>query len=117
MRWIVLLILSCVVVMAAAFQVAPRGATTSLLDHPSIASTTSLYVFGKKKKPKEDLSYIESRDMTREEMFELNKQNEDIMNAELLGMTIFSLVISLPLLYLAWVGFFSETSEVAGELL
>lgn len=112
-----MLILSCVVAAAGAFQVAPRRATTALGRHMSSTTTTSLYVFGKKKKPKEDLSYIESRDMTREEMFELNKQNEEIMNAELIGMTIFSLLISLPLLYLAWVGFFSETSEIAGELL
>ena len=54
--------------------------------------------------------------MTREEMEALNQKNEDIMNAELIGMTIFSLVISLPLLYLAWVGFFSETAEIAGDL-
>jgi len=49
-------------------------------------------------------------------MEDLNKQNEEIMNAELFGMTLFSLVISLPLLYLAWVGFFSETAEIAGDL-
>jgi len=49
-------------------------------------------------------------------MKELNAQNEDIMNAELVGMTLFSLLISLPLLYLAWVGLFSETSEIAGDL-
>jgi hypothetical protein len=62
------------------------------------------------KKGKEDLSYIETRDMTREEMQALNKQNEDIMNAELIGMTVFSLVLSVPMLYLVWVGFFSETA-------
>ena len=55
-----------------------------------------------------DLSDIESRDMTREEMLELNKQNEDIMNMELSMMTGFSLIISLPILYLCWVAFFSE---------
>ena len=60
------------------------------------------------KAPKEDLSYIESRDMTREEMIELNKKNEDIMNMELQMMTAFSLVISLPILYLCWVAFFSD---------
>ena len=58
------------------------------------------------------MSYIETRDMTRQEMLELNKQNEDIMNAELIGMTIFSLIISIPMLYLVWVGFFSETAEM-----
>mmetsp|Transcript_26522 Transcript_26522/g.37381 ORF Transcript_26522/g.37381 Transcript_26522/m.37381 type:complete len:106 (+) Transcript_26522:165-482(+) len=55
-----------------------------------------------------DLSDIESRDMTREEMIELNRQNEEIMNMELQMMTGFSLVISLPILYLCWVAFFSE---------
>lgn len=61
-----------------------------------------------RKKQEEDLSFIESRDMTREEMLELNRQNEDIMNAELGAMTGFSLVLSLPILYLCWVAFFSE---------
>ncbi|KAG7356563.1 hypothetical protein IV203_001249 [Nitzschia inconspicua] len=65
-----------------------------------------LNVFGKKEK--EDLSYIESRDMTKEEMLELNKKNEDIMNMELQAMTGFSLILSLPILYLCWVAFFSD---------
>ena len=73
-------------------------------------SPTAAFVFGKKKKDEEDLSYLEVRDMTREEMLELNKQNEDIMNAELIGMTLFSLILSVPMLYLVWVGFFSETA-------
>jgi len=60
------------------------------------------------KKVKEDLSFIETRDMTREEMLELNKKNEDIMNMELTAMTGFSLVLSLPILYLCWVAFFSD---------
>mmetsp|Transcript_19424 Transcript_19424/g.26957 ORF Transcript_19424/g.26957 Transcript_19424/m.26957 type:complete len:106 (+) Transcript_19424:115-432(+) len=60
------------------------------------------------KKKNVDLSDIESRDMTREEMIELNRQNEEIMNMELTMMTGFSLVISLPILYLCWVAFFSE---------
>jgi len=38
------------------------------------------------------------------------------MNAELIGMTVFSLIISIPLLYLAWVGFFADTAEIAGDL-
>jgi selenocysteine-specific elongation factor len=79
-------------------------------------TTTALNVFGKKKKNDEDLSFIETRDMTRAEMEELNRKNEDIMNAEIAGMTLFSLILSLPLLYLAWVGFFSETAEIAGDL-
>jgi len=82
--------------------------------HPSMhvtASTirpdTSLNVFGKKK-PVEDLSDIESRDLTREEMLAINAKNEDIMNMELQMMTGFSLVLSLPILYLCWVAFFSD---------
>ena len=78
---------------------------------PSTATTTTRATTATllaAKKPKEDLSYIESRDMTREEMIELNKKNEDIMNMELSMMTAFSLVISLPILYLCWVAFFSD---------
>jgi hypothetical protein len=73
--------------------------------------STMLQAFGKKKK--EDLSFIETRDMTREEMLQLNAENERVMNAELVGMTVFSLIISLPLLYLAWVGLFADTAEIA----
>jgi hypothetical protein len=85
--------------------------------HPALVvrsalSTSQLGVFGKKK-PKEDLSDIETRDMTRDEMLALNAENEKIMNAELVGMTGFSLVISIPLFYLVWVAFFSDT---AGDL-
>jgi hypothetical protein len=61
-----------------------------------------------KKKEDIDLSYIESRDMTREEMYELNKANERVMNNELVGMTGVSLLFSLPILYLCWVAYFSE---------
>mmetsp|Transcript_26191 Transcript_26191/g.53653 ORF Transcript_26191/g.53653 Transcript_26191/m.53653 type:complete len:112 (-) Transcript_26191:254-589(-) len=73
-------------------------------------STTAVYLgnFGKKKEPEEDLSYIESRDMTRAEMEAVNKKNEDIMNMELGAMTAFSLILSLPILYLCWVAFFSD---------
>ena len=55
------------------------------------------FAFGKKKQ-EEDLSFIESRDMTREEMLALNKENEEIMNTELAAMTGFSLILSLPIL-------------------
>lgn len=50
--------------------------------------------------------------MTRDEMKALNAENEKVMNSELVGMTIFSLIISIPMLYLVWVGFFSETAGV-----
>lgn len=75
-------------------------------------TTTRVGMIFNKKKEEEDLSFIESRDMTREEMFELNKQTENVMQQELVGMTVFSLIISIPMLYLVWVGFFSETAEM-----
>ena len=61
-----------------------------------------------KKKSEYDFSSIESRDLTREEMLDINKQNEEIMNMELSMMTGFSLVLSLPILYLCWVAFYSD---------
>ena len=44
--------------------------------------TPELYIFGKKE-PVEDFSDIEVRDLTREEMLDINRQNEEIMNMEL----------------------------------
>lgn len=85
--------------MTSAFAPAPSGAVTR-------KSTTAAFIFGKKQE--EDLSFIETRDMTRAEMEDLNRQNEEIMNMELSMMTGFSLVISLPILYLCWVAFFSD---------
>lgn len=88
---------------------------TNAFVHPSAGlmqaqrqSTAFVTSLAAKKKPEIDLSDIETRDMTREEMLDLNKQNEEIMNMELSMMTGFSLIISLPLLYLCWVAFFSE---------
>lgn len=83
------------------------------MDHQQ--STQLQMIFKKKNDDDEDLSFIETRDMTREEMKEYNQQFEDTVNQELIGMTIFSLIISAPLLYLAWVGFFAETAEIAGD--
>jgi len=84
--------------------------TSGFAPIPSVSvatkSSTAAFVFGKK--PKEDLSFIETRDMTRAEMEDLNRQNEEIMNMELSMMTGFSLVLSLPILYLCWVAFFSD---------
>lgn len=74
----------------------------------SRASPNFVFGGGKKKKELEDLSYIETRDLTREEMLEINARNEEVMNMELSMMTGFSLVISLPILYLCWVAFFSD---------
>lgn len=87
-------------------QVATGSSTTTTR---TLFAPTPLNVFGgKNKKEKEDLSFIETRDMTREEMLDLNRQNEEIMNMELTAMTGFSLVLSLPILYLCWVAFFSD---------
>jgi hypothetical protein len=91
----------------------------SSLVPPATDTTTELaMIFNKKKKQDDDddLSFIETRDMTREEMAQYNQQFEDTVNQEIVGMTVFSLIISLPLLYLAWVAFFAETAEIAGEL-
>jgi hypothetical protein len=59
-------------------------------------------------KKKIDFSSIETRDLTREEMQAINEKNERVMNMELQMMTAFSLVISLPILYLCWVAFNSD---------
>lgn len=71
-------------------------------------SSTALSVIGKKKAPKEDLSYLEVRDLTREEMLKINQRNEEVMNRELQAMTGISVLFSIPILYLCWVAFFSE---------
>ena len=129
--WIIILIImkgvkgilarSCALLLAL-YVVArtPGVAGFSLPAVQNTPRTTLLSAVGGKPPPKkktkltrEELSYLESRDMTRDEMKQLNAENERVMNQELAGMTIFSLIISLPLLYLAWVGFFSETAEIA----
>ena len=89
------------------------GTTTDAFTPSSIQSrtvsstTTSLNQFGKKK-PQDDLSSIESRDLTREEMLAINKRNEEVMNNELQAMTGVSVLFSLPILYLCYVAFFSD---------
>ena len=83
--------------------------TNSIQSRATVApasSKTALSQFGKK--PAEDLSDIEVRDMTREEMLELNKRNEEVMNRELQAMTGISVLFSFPILYLCWVAFFSD---------
>jgi hypothetical protein len=72
----------------------------------SSSSQTTLSAFGKK--PVEDLSDIEVRDLTRAEMLEINKRNEEVMNRELQAMTGISVLFSIPILYLCWVAFFSD---------
>lgn len=99
----------CALLLLAAY---PSDAFTAIQPAANTvsSSSTSLYLgnFGKKKEPQEDLSYIETRDLTRAEMEEINRQNEEIMNMELSAMTGFSLVLSIPILYLCWVAFFSD---------
>mmetsp|Transcript_92536 Transcript_92536/g.258696 ORF Transcript_92536/g.258696 Transcript_92536/m.258696 type:complete len:107 (-) Transcript_92536:173-493(-) len=100
------------ILLVAVLGVMSPLTTAFVTPAPSMAavsqkSTTAAFVFGKKK-PKEDLSFIETRDLTRAEMEDINRQNEEIMNMELSMMTGFSLVISLPILYLCWVAFFSD---------
>mmetsp|Transcript_255 Transcript_255/g.483 ORF Transcript_255/g.483 Transcript_255/m.483 type:complete len:119 (+) Transcript_255:170-526(+) len=90
----------------------PRKQMVSTKVSPPPGFTSEPAFLFKKPKEEEDWSDIEVRDMTREEMSRLNDENERIMNAELWGMTIFSLILSLPMFYLVWVGFFSETSEM-----
>ena len=79
-----------------------RALTSSVTESP-----TALSVFGKKKE-EEDLSFMEVRDLTREEMLEINARNEQVMKNELGSMTAISVLFSFPILYLCWVAFFSD---------
>lgn len=97
---------STILLAAIALFMAAVGSEAFSPRAVSTTRTTTTPTFLAKKK--EDLSYLETRDMTKEEMLELNKKNEDIMNMELTAMTGFSLVLTLPILYLCWVAFFSE---------
>jgi selenocysteine-specific elongation factor len=106
-RFTIALTLITAIVTIAVTPAVDAFATKAVVSPTRAAQSTALNVFGKKE-PVEDLSFIETRDMTREEMLELNKKNEDIMNMELQAMTGFSLVLSLPILYLCWVAFFSD---------
>lgn len=113
--------LSSVILAICIFIAALCGSTTDAFTTSSIQSraafassssapndsTTALNQFGKKKSD-EDLSYIESRDLTREEMLEINKRNEEVMNNELVAMTGISVLFSLPIFYLCWIAFFSD---------
>ncbi|EJK46595.1 hypothetical protein THAOC_34728 [Thalassiosira oceanica] len=91
---------------ATAFTTQAVQSRAAVSSEPS--SSTSLNQFGKKKKEAEDLSFIETRDLTREEMLEINRRNEEVMNTELQAMTGISVLFSLPILYLCWIAFFSD---------
>jgi selenocysteine-specific elongation factor len=100
-----LLLLAIAVAITSTSAFTTNGIQTRARVGPAIE--TALSVFGKKKE-EEDLSYIESRDLTREEMMEINRRNEDVMNRELGAMTGISVLFSIPMLYLCWVAFFSD---------
>ena len=102
-------IILAICVCIAALSGSTDAFTPSSIQSRTTASstTTSLNQFGKKK-PQEDLSSIESRDLTREEMLAINKRNEEVMNNELQAMTGVSVLFSLPILYLCYVAFFSD---------
>ena len=101
--------------MVSAFTTTVPLQTISLTSTKTCLSSSQLNAMKNKKQKltKEELSFLEVRDMTRQEMLDLNAENERVMNQELTYMTVFSLIISAPLLYLAWVGFFAETAEIA----
>ena len=97
------------VIMAAFTSTSAFTTTNAIQSRANVApasSKTALSQFGRK--PSEDLSDIEVRDMTREEMLALNKRNEEVMNRELQAMTGISVLFSIPILYLCWVAFFSD---------
>ena len=122
-RWIrvVLLYMVTMSTIVSAFTTAPMPTATktgsfntgSAKIRPKYSSFQLNAVNKKTKLTKAELAELEVRDMTRDEMLALNAENEKVMNQELTYMTVFSLIISAPLLYLAWVGFFAETAEIA----
>ncbi len=95
-----------IMLLATAVQLTYGFTQPALVTKNAIKFTSRTIVAAKK--PNMDLSDIESRDLTREEMLAINAQNEDIMNMELQMMTLFSLVLSVPILYLCWVAFYSD---------
>jgi hypothetical protein len=100
---LVAVILAVMAPSASAF--APRPLSSSRQGSVTTATTPTVVFMAKGKR---DLSDIETRDMTREEMIRFNKLTEDKMNEELGMMTAFSAIISLPILYLFWVALFSD---------
>jgi hypothetical protein len=79
----------------SAFVVKPQASSQQVIvaktTPPSpIASVTARHIFNRNKKnDDEDLSFLETRDMTRQEMEEYNNRTEQIMNNELWAMTVF----------------------------
>eukprot|EP00985_Skeletonema_marinoi_P000231 scaffold64_cov118-Skeletonema_marinoi.AAC.2 len=100
----------CVVVAtltSSADAFTAQSIQTGALTSSVTESPTALSVFGKKKE-EEDLSFMEVRDLTREEMLAINARNEQVMKNELGSMTAISVLFSFPILYLCWVAFFSD---------
>merc|ERR1712071_490793 len=103
----------CIAALTLTGSTTDAFATRTIQSRTAIATTTTgvttaLFQFGKKKNDEEDLSFIGSRDLTREEMLEINRRNEDVMNRELQAMTGISVLFSIPIFYLCWVAFFSD---------
>jgi hypothetical protein len=86
---LLLLVATC----SSAFVVKPQSQMAKpFVSNTSAESSMARYIFNKNKKQDEDdddLSFIESRDMTRKEMEEYNKSTERVMNTELWAMTLF----------------------------
>ncbi len=70
--------LACAMQLAASFT-QPVQIARSVSAFKAVPAT---FLAAKKKKSDFDLSSIESRDLTREEMLDINKQNEEIMNMD-----------------------------------
>lgn len=79
------IVLTALVAAVAAFLPLTNGFVPQ--SSISLSRATPAFIFGGGKKDQEDFSDIEVRDLTREEMLEINKQNEDVMNMEL-GMMV-----------------------------
>lgn len=106
---VVAVVMAVLAPSASAFApraVSSRQGSATTATTATAAPTTPTVAF--MAKGKNDLSDIETRDMTREEMVRFNQLTEDKMNEELGMMTAFSAIISLPILYLFWVALFSD---------
>ena len=99
----------CICIATLSSSTTDAFTTTTQLQSRATYTTgnTVLNQFGKKKQT-EDFSDIETRDLTREEMLEINRRNTQVMNNELGAMTGISVLFSLPILYLCWIAFFSD---------
>ena len=104
----ILLVCAAIALLSGSTDAFTTNSIQSRANIAPVDSNSALSVFGKKKEPEEDLSYIETRDLTRDEMLAINKRNEEVMNNELAAMTGISVLFSIPILYLCWVAFFTE---------